>query len=368
MSVPRDLSVSLVLPVYNEEAVLPALSSRLEALLARLDPGRSWEVLFVDDGSSDRSRELIGHLCEQDPRYKVIGFSRNFGHQIAISAGIDAANGEAVVVMDADLQDPPEVVEAMLEKYREGFDVVYAVRKRRHGESWFKRATAALFYRVLKAVVGVSIPADAGDFRLMSRRTVLALRGLREANRFVRGMVAWVGFRQTAIHYERQARVAGETHYPLRKMLRFATDGLVSFSTLPLRIATLLGVLSGLIAAGVAVWVVYVVVTGAPAVPGWATLMLGISLASSAQLLMTGILGEYLGRVYDEVKRRPLYLVDETINLPTRALAIRHGHPASESEPPKDSARGAARVAEKRPRPEGRTERSVDEPEKTPPP
>lgn len=310
MSSVRDVRVSLVLPVYNEEPVVPELLRRLEALLAELDPGRRWEVIFVNDGSKDRSLELLDAACQQDPRLKLINLSRNFGHQIAITAGVDHADGDAVVIMDADLQDPPEVIASMLDRFGEGYDVVYAVRRRRHGEGWFKRGTAALFYRLLKRMVGVDIPSDTGDFRLMSRRVVLALRGLREANRFVRGLVAWIGFRQTAVYYDRSARFAGDTHYPLHRMLRFATDGIVSFSTLPLRIATVLGVVSGLIALGVALWVLVVVLTGIQAVPGWATLMIAVSLSSSAQLLMIGILGEYLGRVYDEVKRRPLYLID----------------------------------------------------------
>ncbi|HWO13189.1 MAG TPA: glycosyltransferase family 2 protein, partial [Polyangiaceae bacterium] len=273
------------------------------------------EIIFVNDGSRDASRPMLEAACEKEPRFKLINLSRNFGHQIAITAGIDRAGGDAVVIMDADLQDPPEVIAEMLQRFAEGYDVVYAVRRKRHGESWFKRSTAAIFYRTLKRVVGVDIPTDTGDFRLMSRRAILALSGLREANRFVRGLVAWIGFRQTAVYYDRKARFAGDTHYPLHKMLRFASDGIVSFSTLPLRIATLLGVMSGVIAAGVAVWVVIAVFSGAFVVPGWATLMLAVSLASSAQLLMIGILGEYLGRVYDEVKRRPLYLVDDTRNL-----------------------------------------------------
>lgn len=310
MSHARDVRVSLVLPVYNEEPVVPELLRRLDLLLADLDPGRRWEVIFVNDGSKDRSLELLEAGCRQDARLKLINLSRNFGHQIAITAGVDHAEGEAVVIMDADLQDPPEVIASMLERYGEGFDVVYAVRRRRHGESWFKRGTAALFYRMLKRLVGVEIPTDTGDFRLMSRRVVLALRGLREANRFVRGLVAWIGFRQTAVYYDRSARFAGDTHYPLHRMLRFAMDGIVSFSTLPLRVATFLGVMSGIVALGVALWVLFVVLTGVQAVPGWATLMIAVSLSSSAQLLMIGILGEYLGRVYDEVKRRPLYLVD----------------------------------------------------------
>ena len=317
MTAPASVSVSRVLPVYNEEPVVGELTRRLSELLVGWDPHGTWEVIFVNDGSKDRSREMLEAACQKEPRFKLINLSRNFGHQIAITAGVDRAGGDAVVIMDADLQDPPEVISEMLARFADGYDVVYAVRRKRHGESWFKRATAAVFYRTLKRVVGVDIPTDTGDFRLMSRRAVLALAGLREANRFVRGLVAWIGFRQTAVYYDRSARFAGDTHYPLHKMLRFASDGIVSFSTLPLRIATLLGVLSGVIALGVAAWVVIAVFSGAFVVPGWATLMLAVSLASSAQLLMIGILGEYLGRVYDEVKRRPLYLVDDTRNLAT---------------------------------------------------
>jgi dolichol-phosphate mannosyltransferase len=308
-------AVSLVLPVYNEEQVLGELLRRLGLLLGEMDVAHNWEVIFVNDGSRDRSREIIEAACLTEERFKLINLSRNFGHQIAITAGIDRADGDAIVIMDADLQDPPEIIAEMLQRFAEGYDVVYAVRRRREGESWFKRASAAVFYRTLKRVVGVDIPTDTGDFRLMSRRAVLALRGLREANRFVRGLVAWIGFRQTAVHYDRSARFAGDTHYPLHKMLRFASDGIVSFSTLPLRVATFLGVLSGIGAACVALWVLIAVVSGADAVPGWATIMLAVSLASSAQLLMIGILGEYLGRVYDEVKRRPLYLIDNTHNM-----------------------------------------------------
>lgn len=315
MNDPVGTAVSLVVPVYNEEAVIAELTRRLGELLAAMDAAGRWEVIFVNDGSRDTSRALLEAACEREKRFKLVNLSRNFGHQIAITAGTDRAEGDAVVIMDADLQDPPEVIGEMLQRFAEGYDVVYAVRKRRHGESWFKRSTAALFYRTLKRVVGVDIPTDTGDFRLMSRRAVLALRGLREANRFVRGLVAWIGFRQTAVYYERSARFAGDTHYPLHKMLRFASDGIISFSTLPLRMATVLGMLSGVIAAGVAVWVLLAVLSGAFVVPGWATLMLAVSLASSAQLLMIGVLGEYLGRIYDEVKRRPLYLVDETRNL-----------------------------------------------------
>ncbi|MEO8179218.1 MAG: glycosyltransferase family 2 protein [Deltaproteobacteria bacterium] len=335
MSQAASYAVSLVLPVFNEEQVLDELLRRLRSILELQDQAGRWEVIFVNDGSINATRQHIERACQTEPRFRLINLSRNFGHQIAITAGIDRADGEAVVVMDTDLQDPPELISEMLQRYSEGYDVVYAVRRQRHGEGWFKRASAALFYRMLKRVVGVDIPADTGDFRLMSRRAVLALRGLREANRFVRGLVAWVGFRQTAVLYDRSARFAGDTHYPLHKMLRFASDGIVSFSTLPLRVATLLGLLSGLAALGVALWVLFVVLTGVQAVPGWATLMIAVSLASGAQLLMIGILGEYLGRVYDEVKRRPLYLVDATQNFAPRAESGAGAGPLGESGDPR---------------------------------
>ncbi len=303
--------LSLVIPVYNEEAVIPELMQRLRAFLGAV--GGTSEVVFVDDGSSDRSRALLTEVCGADRRFRLVGLSRNFGHQLAITAGMDHAVGDAVVVMDADLQDPPEVVTEMLARHREGFDVVYGVRLRREKEGAFKRGTAALFYRLLRMLVGVQIPMDAGDFRLMSRRVIVALRSLREGHRFVRGMVAWVGFRQTAVYYDRPARFAGETHYPFRKMLRFAIDGITSFSAIPLRLATYLGIAAGFIALGTAVWAVTEKIMGATIV-GWTTVMIAISLAASAQLLMTGILGEYIGRIYDEVKRRPLYLVSDVVN------------------------------------------------------
>ena len=306
-------TLSIVLPVYNEEVVIPELDRRLREFLPVV--GVTWEVIFVNDGSKDRSLELLEVMARAEPRYRVFSFSRNFGHQMAITAGVDFARGEAVVIMDADLQDPPEVVAEMLQRWREGYDVVYGVRRTRQSETFFKRATAAAFYRLLRMMVGVSIPLDTGDFRLMSRRVVLTLRALRETSRFVRGMVAWVGFKQTAVHYERAGRFAGDTHYPLKKMLKFAMDGITSFSVVPLRIATWLGVLAGFIAILVALWAVYVrVFNVATVVPGWTTIMIAVCLAASAQLLMTGILGEYVGRIYEEVKRRPLYVIQEKID------------------------------------------------------
>lgn len=307
--------LSLVIPVFNEAASLPELERRLTAFLSKLaSVGDAWEVVFVDDGSKDTSRELLLELSRRESRFRIIGFSRNFGHQVAITAGMDRAEGEAVVVMDADLQDPPEVVSDMLDKFSAGFDVVYAIRNKRKGETWFKLLTAAAFYRIMRRVTGIQIPLDAGDFRLMSRAVVLTLRALREKHRFVRGMVAWVGFRQTAVLYDRDARFAGETKYPLRKMLQFALDGITSFSILPLRIATWLGAAAGVLAVLFGTWAVAVKVTGGYTVPGWTTIMIAVALGSSAQLLMTGILGEYVGRIYEEIKRRPLYIVEQEIN------------------------------------------------------
>ena len=309
--------LSLVIPVFNEQETIPELDRRLRELFENLPQvGDNWEVVFVEDGSSDRSRELLEAMANSESRYRVIAFSRNFGHQFAITAGVDHAEGDAVVVMDADLQDPPSVVADMLETFKAGFDVVYGVRKKRKGETWFKRATASVFYRLIRSITGVSIPLDAGDFRLMSRPVVLTLRALREQHRFVRGMVAWVGFKQTAVYYNREARFAGTTKYPFRKMLKFALDGITSFSVVPLRLATWLGVLAAFCAFGIGTWAITAKLLGFSTVSGWATIMFAVALGSSAQLLMTGILGEYVGRIYEEIKRRPLYVVEKELNAP----------------------------------------------------
>jgi dolichol-phosphate mannosyltransferase len=308
--------LSVVIPVFNEQETIPELDRRLQALFQSLTAvGEYWETVFIDDGSKDRSAELLAELARNEPRYKVIGFSRNFGHQIAITAGIDRADGDSVVVMDADLQDPPEVVQQMLDKVAEGYDVVYGVRKRRAAETIFKRATAAAFYRLIRAMTRVEIPADAGDFRLMTRPVVLAMRALREQHRFVRGMVAWVGFRQTAVYYDREARFAGETKYPLRKMLRFAIDGITSFSVLPLRMATWLGLFAGSLTVIVGIWLLFVKFLHLGAVPGWTGIMVAVTFGFSAQFVMTGILGEYVGRIYEEIKRRPLYIATRETNI-----------------------------------------------------
>jgi glycosyltransferase involved in cell wall biosynthesis len=319
-------TLSVVIPVFNEEESIPELDRRLRSFLGEL--GETWEVVFVDDGSRDASARLLQEMAEKEPRFKVISFSRNFGHQIAITAGMDRAEGEAVVVMDADLQDPPELVRAMLARWREGFDVVYAVRERRLGETWFKRLTALIFYRVFRAMLGFDVVLDAGDFRLMSRPVILTLRSLRERNRFIRGLVGWIGFRQSSVTYTRQERFAGTTKYPLSKMLKFAFDGIASFSTLPLRMATWLGAFAALLAMGLGDWAFWVKIHGVTAVPGWTTIMILVALGSSAQLLVIGILGAYVGRIYEEVQRRPLYTIAREVNFA----------PAAQLPPPSSSA------------------------------
>jgi dolichol-phosphate mannosyltransferase len=309
-------TLSLVLPVYNEEEVIPELYTRLQAFLEQL--GTDAEIIFVNDGSKDRSLELLRAMTERDERCRVLSFSRNFGHQTAISAGIDYARGRAVVVMDADLQDPPDVVRQMMDKWREGYDVVYGKRATRAGETAFKLFTAKAFYRIFAAMIPIEVPLDTGDFRLMSRRVVIALRSLRESHRFVRGLVSWVGFKQTAVLYDRPGRFAGETKYPLRKMIRFAIDGITSFSILPLRFSTYLGVVTSIGSVVLALWALVAHLFFNATVPGWTATVVIITLLASVQLLMIGILGEYVGRIYEEIKRRPLYVVGDRINLGER--------------------------------------------------
>jgi polyisoprenyl-phosphate glycosyltransferase len=308
----RGPVLSLVLPIFNEEAVIPELHARLQKFLPAL--GLETEVVFVDDGSRDRSLDLLKALAAAEPRYRVLSFARNFGHQAAITCGIDHARGEAVVVMDADLQDPPEVVLEMVAKWREGFDVVYGRRRTREGETRLKLLTAKWFYRIFARLIPIEVPLDTGDFRLMSRRIVTVLRELREAHRFIRGLVAWLGFRQTAVLYDRPVRFAGETKFPFAKMLRFAIDGITSFSILPLRFATYLGMFISVCSVAVAAWAVVARFVFHATVPGWTTVIVMVSLLAAVQLIMTGILGEYIGRIYEQVKLRPLYVLSETIN------------------------------------------------------
>ena len=321
--------LSVIIPIFNEEQVLEALYQRLTGIAAELDV--TYEFVFVNDGSRDRSLGLLKSLASRDPHVRILDFSRNFGHQVAITAGMDYAQGEAVVVIDADLQDPPELIARMLEKWREGFDVVYAVREKREGDTLFKRATAALFYRLLKRITNVDIPLDTGDFRLMSRRAIEAMKLFRERNRFVRGLVSWIGFRQTGVHFVRAERYAGETKYPLKKMLRFAVDGIVSFSFIPLQLATIFGFIASAMSFAGILWVIYLRLFTEATITGWASLMVIMLFLGGVQLLTLGIVGEYIGRIYDEVKRRPLYLVQEALGFGQREQREAHPEPSGHS-------------------------------------
>ncbi|HKH93049.1 MAG TPA: glycosyltransferase family 2 protein [Gemmatimonadaceae bacterium] len=304
--------LSVVVPCYNEEPVLDETHRRLTAVLAELANG-DFEVIYVDDGSRDGTARVLRRIHEGDPRVRLLRFSRNFGHQIAVTAGLDHARGDAVVLIDADLQDPPEVIGEMLAKWRSGFDVAYGVRTDREGESAFKRGTARLFYRVVNWFSDTAIPLDVGDFRLMDRRVVTALRAMPERARFVRGMVSWVGYRQAAVPYRRAARFAGKTKYPLFKMLGLAMDGLTSFSLVPLRLATWVGfAASGLAMMGI-VYALSVRLLTKEWVPGWATVFVASLFLGGIQLLALGIIGEYVGRAYVESKRRPLYFLEERL-------------------------------------------------------
>lgn len=318
---PAHPLVSLVFPIFNEEAVIPLLMGRLEAVITGLEAeGSRVEAVFVDDGSRDRSLELLASCAKDRPWVRIVSFSRNFGHQIAATAGLQHAAGDAVILLDADLQDPPELLPEMLRLWRGGYDVVYAVRTERAGETWFKRVTAAGFYRLLRRLTNVDIPADTGDFRLMDRLVVDALNRMPEHHRFLRGMGAWVGFRQVGIPYRRDARAAGETHYPLRKMLRLAMDAVCAFSYAPLKLATNLGwAIAGLSILYGLVTVVRYLVSAGTFEPGWASIIVVLSLLSGVQLITLGLLGEYIGRIYDEVKGRPLYLVARRIGFPASA-------------------------------------------------
>lgn len=300
---------SIVIPVHDEAQCLPELIERLTDLMGRLDGPA--EVLLVDDGSHDGSYELMLRAREADPRFRLIQLSRNFGHQAALTAGLDHAQGRAVIAMDADLQDPPEVVLDMAAKWREGYEVVHAVRSERRGETGSKRATASLYYSLLRRLTDVDVPANVGDFRLVDRRALDAFTSLRENNRYVRGMFAWIGYRHTSVSYTRAPRFAGTTKYPTRKMMKLAFDGIVGFSTVPLRIALRIGFVLSLLSILAGITAIVLKVTGALSVPGWASLIVAVTFMGGIQLSTLGIMGEYLARIHDEVRARPLYLVRE---------------------------------------------------------
>ncbi len=302
---------SIIAPIYNEEPIIEALYRRITGVMDALDA--PWELVLVNDGSRDRSLEKMMALHREDPRVRIISFARNFGHQTAVTAGLDYAQGQAVVVIDADLQDPPELIPQMIEKWKAGYQVVYAVRTERRGESWFKLATARLFYRLIYRITDVDIPLDTGDFRLMDRVVVDSLNRMREHNRFIRGMTSWIGFTQAGIEYVREERYAGETKYPLSKMIRFAMDAITGFSYFPLQIAIYFGLVLGIIAVlAVPVVAVLRLATGQAALEGQATTLIVLLLVSSFQFLFFFLLGQYISRIYDEVRDRPLYIVAQT--------------------------------------------------------
>jgi dolichol-phosphate mannosyltransferase len=305
---------SLIIPIYNEEETISELYRRVSAVMDNLDD--SVELILVNDGSRDRSLKLIRELHEIDPRVCYIGFARNFGHQAAVTAGLNFARGEVIVVLDADLQDPPELIPEMIDRWREGYQVVYARRTKRKQESWFKKSTAYIFYRLLKRLADVDIPADTGDFCLMDRRVVDILNAMPERNRYIRGLRAWIGFQQTAVMFERDPRYAGEVKYTFKKSLALAISSLVSFSKVPLRFSTYLGLFSALVAVLMAFLVLYwrLVQPHSP-VTGLATILIAVFFLGSVQLISIGILGEYIGRIYEEVKGRPAYTIAEIAGL-----------------------------------------------------
>lgn len=300
---------SIVVPIYNETCCLDALYSRLSEVMD--STGEPWELVLVDDGSKDGSTEMIRQLAHKDARVRPVIFARNFGHQIAVTAGMDYSRGDAVTIIDADLQDPPEVILDLIAKWKEGYEVVYAVRAEREGETWFKMFTASLFYRIIYKITDVDIPMDTGDFRLLDRKVVNVLGSMKEHHRFLRGMGAWVGFRQIGVPYRRAARFAGETHYPFRKMFKLALNAITGFSYFPLQLATYLGFFS----AGLSIITIPIVVimrlAGDQAFFGQASTLIAVLFLGGVQLISLGILGEYIGRIYDEVKGRPLYIVSE---------------------------------------------------------
>ncbi len=300
---------SIVAPIYNEIDNIPELHRRVSEVMDAT--GETWELVLVDDGSTDGSTDAIRELAGQDERIRPVIFARNFGHQVAITAGWDYARGDAVIIIDADLQDPPGVINDMIAKWREGFEVVYAVRAEREGESWFKRMTASLFYRIIYRITDVKIPLDTGDFRLMDRKVVNILKTMHERHRFPRGMSAWVGFKQVGVKYRRAARHAGVTKYPFKKMLKLALNAITGFSYFPLQVATYFGFVS----AGISILAIPIVIimrmAGSQAFYGQATTLIAVLFLGGVQLISLGILGEYIGRLYDEAKGRPLYIVRE---------------------------------------------------------
>lgn len=324
----KQKSVAMVIPCYNEVENLRETHRRVSESVARAGVG--YEIVYVDDGSSDATPEMLRHLQAEDPHVRVVYLARNFGHQFAVTAGLAHARGDAVVILDADLQDPPEIVVEMIRRWEEGFDVVYGVRTDREGETHFKLLTARLFYRLIRWLSDTEMPLDTGDFRLLDRKVVDAILAMPERDRFLRGMVSWAGFRQIGVPYRRAARFAGETKYPLPKMVRFALDGILSFSVKPLRLSTLMGFMSAGLALAAIVYALAMRLFTQRWVTGWTALIIAILFLGGAQLISLGIIGEYIGRLYGEAKRRPLYLVRETLGVDTTVHAFPRLEPPRE--------------------------------------
>jgi glycosyltransferase involved in cell wall biosynthesis len=303
---------SIVVPLYNEELVLNETYNRLTEVLEKIK-GR-YEIIFINDGSRDKTEDIAKSIASKDFRVKLINFSRNFGHQNAITAGMDHASGEAIIVIDADLQDPPELIYQMIEKYHEGYDVVYAVRSKRKGETLFKKLSAKIFYRFLNGIVDIDIPVDTGDYRLISRSVCDVLTRMRERNRFVRGMVSWIGFKQIGIPFVREERFAGETKYTLSKMIKFSLDGIVSFSTKPLKFTVHVGFAMAAISFLYACYLIINKLFFSNVVEGWTSMVVILLFIGGIQMIALGIIGEYVARIYDESKDRPLYISKELIN------------------------------------------------------
>lgn len=308
--------LSLVIPVYNEEKTVPELIKRLHNLLRILKEKRNFgkediEILFVNDGSRDGTFDILKKYCESEPGFFLLNLSRNYGHQLAITAGIDSARGDAVAVMDGDLQDPPEFVADLYGKMEEGYDVVYARRRKREGESLFKLLTAHVFYRILKKVTRFDIPIDTGDFRIMSRRVTDVLNSMREQHRYIRGLISWIGFKQTGLEYDRDERFDGETKFSVGKMLKFALDGITSFSSAPLKLSSYVGFASAFLGAIYAIYVIYLKLFTNNTIQGWTSLTIIVLVMGGVQLIALGMIGEYLSRVNDQSKNRPLYVIEK---------------------------------------------------------
>lgn len=327
-----DKCISVVVPAYNEEEVIRQCYYALTDIM--IDTRYEYELVFVNDGSKDRTMSILDELARLDEHVRIVNFARNFGHQAAVTAGINLAKGDCVVIIDADLQDPPEVIHQMLEKWEEGYDVVYGKRKKRKGETLFKLATASLFYRFLQRMSDTEIPRDTGDFRLIDRKVVHVFNLMTERNKFIRGIISWIGFNQTYVEYERHERAAGITKYPLRKMLAFASDGIFSFSSKPLKLITRMGMLTVVLAFFVLVYSLCAKLLGLPEVErGWTSIITVITLFSGVQMLSLGVMGQYIARIYDESKNRPQYIVRETVHYPHEEL---HANQTYQYYPPSE--------------------------------